>query len=389
MMITFPASAGQLRRWPARPRWPRASLRRRLTVGYAGLLLTVVGGLLGLLYLLAVSWVLPLTFHPYPRSAGPGPSGAASLQAALAQQRAAAIHHLLAESALASAAIVALAIGAGWLVTTWALGPLRVSLAAVGRLSAGPLPRRFVVAVRDGEVKDLHAALDVMLASTAEASEAGRRAVGQLCTELRHRAARQRVAFEAALTQPQPGVAALETVCERALDAATDQEQLIEAASARAVDRPAELIDLAVIASDVLARLQGRLQRRGFALTVVLRRAPALGHAELAERLIACLVENALRGNVPGGWVEVVTGTRDDRAILSVCHTGPVLAPAGPDRLFESMDGADLRLAIIEAIARTHYAQLKARGLPGGGLEIQVCFPVARSPRRLTPVTAG
>jgi signal transduction histidine kinase len=350
MMITFPVSAGQLRRRPSRPRGPRASLRRRLTVGYAGLLLTVVGGLLGLLYFLVVSWVLPLTFHPYPRSAGPAPSGAASLEAALAQQRAAAIHQLLAESALASAAIAALAIGAGWLVTTRALGSLRVSLAAV------------------------------MLASTAEAPEAGRRAVGQLCSELRHWVARQRVAFEAALADPRPSVASLETACERALDAATVQEQLIEAASALAGDRPAELINLAVIASDVLARLQGRLDRRGFALNVVLRRAPALGHAELAERLITALVENALRGNVPGGWVEVVTGTRDDRAILSVCHTGPVIAPAGPDRLFESVDGADLRLAVIEAIARTHHAQLKARGLPGGGLEIQVCFPRGAQP---------
>lgn len=394
MMSALPVSAGQLRRWSRRPRrprwprWPRATLQRRLTVRYAGLLLAVIGGLLGLLYLLAVSWVLPLTFHPYPRSGGPGPSGVASLEAQLAQQRAAALHELLAESALAAAAISALAIGAGWLVTTWTLGPLRASLAAVGRLSAGPLPRRFVVAP-ESEFKDLHAALDAMLASTAEASEAGWRAVGQMCSELRRRAARQRALLEVALTDPRPSSTSLEVVCERALDAAMAQEQLVEAASAVAGARPAELINLAVIASDVLARFQGRVQRRGFALNVVLQPAPALGHAELAERLTACLVENALRGNVPGGWVEVITGTRDDRAILSVCHTGPVISAVELDRLFHSMHGAGLRLAVIKAIACTHHAQLKARGLPGGGLEIQVCFPPARSPARLAPAMLG
>jgi signal transduction histidine kinase len=393
MMSVLPVPAGQLRRWPGRPcqparprgpgraRWPRrprATLQRRLTVRYTGLLLTIVGGLLGLLYLLVVSWVLPLTFHPYPRSAGPGPSGAAALEARLAEQRAAAVHELLAESVLAAAAISALAIAAGWVVTTWALGPLRGSLAAVGRLSAGPLPRRFAMAGPDGEVRDLHAALDVMLAGTAEASEAGRRAVGQVCGELRHRVARQRALFETALADPRPSAASLEAVCERALDAATAQEQLIEAAPALAWDRPAELINLAVITGDVLARVQGRAQRRGFALNVVLRRAPALAHPELAERLAACLVENALRGNVPGGWVEVITGTRNDRAILSVCHTGPVISPAGLDQLFGSVEGAGLRLAVIKTIAGAHHAQLKARGLPGGGLEVQVCFPPPR-----------
>jgi signal transduction histidine kinase len=36
---------------------------------------------------------------------------------------------------------------------------------------------------------------------------------------------------------------------------------------------------------------------------------------------------------VPGGYVEVVTGTRNSHAVLSAINTGPVVPAAAVDRL--------------------------------------------------------
>jgi signal transduction histidine kinase len=47
----------------------------------------------------------------------------------------------------------------------------------------------------------------------------------------------------------------------------------------------------------------------------------------------ALTADFALRHNVPGGYVEVVTGTRNSHAVLSVINTGPVVPAAAVDRL--------------------------------------------------------
>src|SRR5258708_33286733 len=84
----------------------------------------------------------------------------------------------------------------------------------------------------------------------------------------------------------------------------------------------------------VLAR-QPEAQDRQLDLYTALAPAPGTGDPRLAERLIANLVDNALRHNAPGGYVEGVTGTRDSRTVLSGINTRPVLPAAAIDRLLQ------------------------------------------------------
>jgi signal transduction histidine kinase len=118
----------------------------------------------------------------------------------------------------------------------------------------------------------------------------------------------------------------------------------------------------------------------------------------LAERLVANLVDNALRHNVPGGWLSVRTGQRSGRAVLVVANSGPLIAPEEVPRLFApfqrltanrtssgvdgmgSKDGLGLGLSIVSAIAVAHGAELRAHALPGGGFEVEVQFPPALFP---------
>jgi signal transduction histidine kinase len=118
----------------------------------------------------------------------------------------------------------------------------------------------------------------------------------------------------------------------------------------------------------------------------VLGPAPTAGSSRLAERLAANLLDNALRHNVPGGRVEVSTGTRDCRVVLAVANTGPAIPPAAVDRLFEPFqrlgadrvgrgEGSGLGLSIVHAIAEAHGASITACPEPEGGLRIEVAFP--------------
>ena len=51
--------------------------------------------------------------------------------------------------------------------------------------------------------------------------------------------------------------------------------------------------------------------------------APLDGDPLLVERLVANLLTNAVRHNVVDGRVEVATGMKDGKAVLSVTNTGP------------------------------------------------------------------
>ena len=89
---------------------------------------------------------------------------------------------------------------------------------------------------------------------------------------------------------------------------------------------------------------------------------------------------------MPGGRVEVSTGTRDGHAVLSVANTGPAIPPAAVERLFQpfqrlaaervSREGFGLGLSIAHAVAETHGASIAVSPQPEGGLAIEVAFGV-------------
>ena len=120
-------------------------------------------------------------------------------------------------------------------------------------------------------------------------------------------------------------------------------------------------------------------------LTARIEPAEAAGDPGLAERLVANLVDNAIRYNTTGGQVEIGTGTRAGRAYLTVTKTGPVIPPDQLGRLFQpfqrmdparrSPGGLGLGLAIVSAIAAAHGADLQAVTRTAGGLAIEVLFP--------------
>jgi len=307
----------------------------------------------------------------------------------LSQQRSVELNQLLEESGIALAIMTVVSIGLGWLVAGRVLQPVRTMTAAARRISARNLNQRLALGGPDDELKELGQTFNGLLGRLEWSFAAQRQFVANASHELRTPLARQRTLVEVALRDPNPTVGSLQAVCERVLATSEEQERLIEALltlarSQRGLDRR-EPLDLAAVTGEAVRSSEFAAQRHELRLNNALTEAPTLGDTRLAERLAGNLIDNAVRHNVPGGWIEVVTGMRAGRAVLSVSNSGPVIPPEKVDLLFQpfgrleasrvSRDGLGLGLSIVTAIAAAHDADLRARPLPGGGLEVEVHFP--------------
>jgi signal transduction histidine kinase len=182
----------------------------------------------------------------------------------------------------------------------------------------------------------------------------------------------------------------------RVLEANRRSEHLIEglltlARSERQL-RAGEPLDLDLAAADALSEAAGEVERLGLRVSSVLGRARVAGDPALLERLVANLVENAVRHNRPGGWVEVDTGRAGPLAVVRVANGGPPIPPDQVATLFEpfrrlhpdrtgSDRGAGLGLSIVRSVATAHGGHATARAREDGGLEVTVELPAVQANR--------
>ncbi|MGH3587461.1 MAG: sensor histidine kinase [Pseudonocardia sp.] len=109
------------------------------------------------------------------------------------------------------------------------------------------------------------------------------------------------------------------------------------------------------------------------------------GDPELLERIVANLLDNAVRHDVPDGWVHVATAQEPGRAVLVVANSGPVLPPDEVTGLLEPFrrlgaartgdGGLGLGLSIVAAIARAHAGTVALQARGDGGLEVRIALP--------------
>ncbi len=312
-----------------------------------------------------------------------------------AAQRAADSHQLLVNSGIALAIAAVLALLAGWLVAGRMLRPIRTITRTARRISSTSLHERLALDGPQDELKELGDTLDGLFARLEAAFEAQRHFVANASHELRTPLTAERTLLQVALDDPGTTTAAWRSTAEEVLASSDEQARLIEALLALASSESGlnghEPVDLATTVPVTLAGLQPEIGRLGIHIGEVTEPAPLDGDPLLVERLVANLLTNAVRHNMAGGSVEVRTGVKDGRAVLSVTNTGPVIPPEEVDRLFQPFqrldrrranykDGHGLGLSIVRAIATSHDATITAHPMPGGGLRVSVIFPPPASP---------
>jgi signal transduction histidine kinase len=416
-------------------RLPSPTIRLRLTILYASLFLASGIGLLSITYVLvrhATGQVLVGTKSngstfmiaettgkgatsgtqaPGPRVTGqydgggePRPLTEQQLRAqmrrdrALAEhQHAAELHQLLEQSGFALALMAAASIALGWFAAGRVLRPLRTINERAREISASSLHKRLALDGPDDEVTQLASTFDELLERLEGSFSAQRQFVANASHELRTPLARAQALTEVALSDPEATLDTLRASHQRVLVAGRQQERLIEALltlarSERGLDER-EPFDLATVTGTVLRARRHEAERHGIQVLTTLERAEMSGNPQLAERLVANLIDNALRHNLPRGSVEVRTATTSTgQAIVSVANSGPLVPPAELERLFQPFqrlgaartdhsDGIGLGLSIVAAIATAHGATLTTRAQAGGGLGIEVRFQSVEGPR--------
>jgi signal transduction histidine kinase len=122
------------------------------------------------------------------------------------------------------------------------------------------------------------------------------------------------------------------------------------------------------------------------------------GDRRLLERLVANLVENAVRHNRPGGMVEVATTTAGGRSFIEVRNDGEVVPAQAVASLLEPFerldrgvrsDGAGLGLSIVRSVAEAHGGSVELRARPSGGLVVRVSLPAREGADPDTDLTKG
>ncbi|WP_103351967.1 cell wall metabolism sensor histidine kinase WalK [Amycolatopsis sp. CA-128772] len=356
------------------------NLRLRLTVLYGGLFLLAGVVLLGATYLLFTRQVgrrVTVLAGAPPPDAPPLPSLEA-LDEQARQLRAAAATSLLTQGAIALGAVAVLAAGLGWLVAGRALAPLRQVTDTARRIAAAADPggqARIALRGPDDEVKDLADAFDVMVERLDRSFDAQRRFVANASHELRTPLTLNRSLVEVAMRRGSD----VRELGGKLLQINARNEKLISgllllAKSESALTTPGP-VDLAALVAHVTPP----------EVDQSLAEAVTAGDAVLLERLAGNLVENAIRHNVPGGWVRVTTRSRPGWVELAVANSGPVIPPAEVPALFDpfhrrarvAAEGTGLGLSIVRSVAHAHGGEVTARARAEGGLVVVVSLPAA------------
>jgi signal transduction histidine kinase len=325
--------------------------------------------------------------------------GQLDLTGSAGAQYSADLRQLLVASGITLGIMTLASLPLGWIVAGRVLRPVRTITVAAQAISASSLHQRLALAGPDDEFRRLGDTLDELFArlqaafdAQQAAADAQRHFVANASHELRTPLALEQTLLELTLGDPDASAVEFRSICEELLALGVQQQRLIEAlltlaSSERGLDQT-EPFDLADLTAEAVQAARPEMDRLGLQATITIVPAPVIGDPDLALRLIANLIENAVRHNIAGGRIEITTGSDQAGATLTVANTGPVVPPDEVGRLFQPFQrlssarghhgiGHGLGLSIVQAIADAHGADLTARARPDGGLEVTVRFTTA------------
>jgi signal transduction histidine kinase len=269
-----------------------------------------------------------------------------------------------------------------WVLVGPYIGPVRDELAA-----------QYVVALVGAGL--LAGGLGWVLAGRAlepaeRAAEAQRRFVANASHELRTPLTVIRAETEVTLADPGATIEDLREMGRVVLETSDRTEALLDgllvlATSAHAARRH-EPVDLAALARRVQAAAAAEASEAGVQLRVTAAPATLYGDEALLERLVANLVENAIRHNRPGGFAELSVTSANGHVMVRAANDGSDIPADALPRLAEPFQrlerstrrrGAGLGLSIVRAVAEAHGGALRLARREGGGLDVEVTLPAS------------
>ncbi len=292
--------------------------------------------------------------------------------------------HLLQYSLITLAVVLALAAVLGWIFAGRVLRPVQQITMAARAASEHNLSSRVALRGPRDELRELAQTFDDMLGRLQAAFASQQRFMANASHELRTPLAVMRTTIDVVLGNPDSTPDDLRGMAVDNRAAVDHAEHLIAALLLLARNERGltvrEDVDLATTAEDVLDSADVGDCR----VYATLEPAVISGDPVLSMRLVANLVDNAARYNVPGGDIWITTRGTADGSQLTVANTGPVIGASEAGRIFQpferlsdrtSHDGFGLGLAIVASIAAVHGGTAAALPRPDGGLCVTVTIP--------------
>jgi signal transduction histidine kinase len=384
----------------------RPSIRLRLTLTYAVVLVATCAALLALTYALLYQSLYRNIHSPSAAemaaaaSVAPGADPQTDEKLRGYQIDQAEIARLRADTLLSTAGIWAiglavtavLGLGISWVIAGRMLRPLRTLTAATRQISHDRLHERVA----------LTGPHDQMVARLEASFNSQRRFVADVSHELLTPLAIVRTGAEVLLAKRGSTIDQWEAMGLRLLTATGRAERLLDGLLDLARSDSGviahESHDMALAAAVAVSEADGEAERVGLDVTTDLRSAPVDGDPVLLDRLVRNLVDNAIRHNLPRGWIDVTTGELDGQAVVTVRNSGDPVPSTEVGRLFEPFQrlapgraagprSSGLGLAIVRSIVRAHGGTVTAMPNADGGLAVTVTLPAAHLPLPTAPST--
>lgn len=303
-----------------------------------------------------------------------------------------AVTRVLIFGSLAFCFVVAAAAILAWTFTSRVLRPLREITGTARRLSIESMGERIGEIRSRDELAELARTFDDMLDRLQDAFDSQRHFVANASHELRTPLSVIRTELDVTLSDEHADEAEFRRMAGVVLDATNRAGQLVNSLlllartdGAGLVTR--ELVDLTVLVERAWSAVRGEAEQRGLRADFAMQPSPAIGDSALLERIAGNLVENAVRHNVDGGWIEVTTEPGAQWSTLRVRSSGGLLDPAAVPELFQpfrragvartARSGAGLGLSIVRAAVQAHGGTVSAEPVVGGGLAVTVRLPAA------------
>jgi signal transduction histidine kinase len=269
------------------------------------------------------------------------------------------------------------------------LRPVDEITRAANALSESTLDRRLRDDGPQDEFGRLRTSFNGMLDRLQNSFDARQRFAADASHELRTPLAVMAASADNVLAAARPPKQARE-LAETVRDEVSRSESLVSSlltlARADDVSRTREDVDLADVAAAAVAQASDAATAAGVRLDLEISDTPANGDRVLLERMVANLVDNAIRYNAEADrWVTCRVFVEHEQAVLEVVNPGSTVDPGAIPALFERFNrgaarhesgGHGLGLPIVAKVVAVHGGNVRALARAEGGLTVRVALPL-------------
>ncbi len=284
-----------------------------------------------------------------------------------------------------------LAIAGGMWLGRHGLRPLTTMAGEARAITSETLDTRLTIPSAATELEQFALSFNRVLDRLGTALATQRRFMADASHELRTPVSIMRTAADVTLSQPvreeEDYREALVTVSQQTSRLTRLVDDMLVLARADGGGYPVTMapVDLTALVQECIRELSGRADDKKIAIGSELEPIALRGDEVLLRRMFSNLLGNALAYTPQGGAVTVTLGRSDGGVLLQVADTGPGIAPADRERVFErfvrldaarTTGGAGLGLSIARWVAEAHGGGVQILSSGPGGSVFAAMLPV-------------